>query len=93
MVKNEKKRLAKKEIKEYDREVMERAKKFKLKQIDFHNLYDLFYMADNPPELMVDFKETLKLNKMDKWFNEFHARVEKVVFGNWLSKNKTKRKL
>ena len=55
--------ITKKELEEYDQEVREKAKKFKLNPEDFHNLYDLFWMV-NSSEL--DIAETLKLNKMDK---------------------------
>jgi hypothetical protein len=66
------------------------AEKFKLTREDLSNLYDLFYMADNPPELNIDFKETLKLNKMDKWFYNFHRRIEDVVIPE-LKKKKEKK--
>ena len=69
--------ITKKELEEYDQEVREKAKKFKLNPEDFHNLYDLFWMV-NSSEL--DIAETLKLNKMDKWFQNFTARVERILF-------------
>lgn len=47
------------------------ADNFKLSVDDLHNLYDLWFMTEWP-------METLKLNKMDKWFKTFFARVEKV---------------
>lgn len=71
--------MNKKEMKEYDKQVREKSKKFKLEPIDFHNLYDLFFMVDTPPEIPMDLRETLKLSKMDKWFDDFHKRIEKVV--------------
>ena len=69
--------LTKKELEEYDREIREKAKKFKLKPEDFHNLYDLFWMVNSPEPKVMDI---LKLNKMDKWFSNFTARVERVLF-------------
>lgn len=75
--------ITKKELKEYDREVMKKAKKFKLKPEDFHNLYDLFWMVDS-----TDVMDTLKLNNMDKWFINFTARVERVLFDEDFALNK-----
>lgn len=50
-------------------------KKLKITEQDMHNLYDLFYMI-NPDE---ELEDTLKLNKMWKWFNDFFDRLEEVV--------------
>lgn len=69
--------ITKKELEEYDKEVKEKIKKFKLKPIDLHNLYDLFWMVNSSGS---DVADTLKLNKMDKWFHNFTARVERVLF-------------
>lgn len=54
------------------------ASEFRLSAEDLHNLMDLFYMVDNPPELKIDLWSTLKLNKMDKWFSTLWKRVEDV---------------
>ena len=70
------KQITKKELDEYDREVMEKAKKFKLKPEDFHNLYDLFWMVTSEKGVT----DILKLNKMDKWFYNFTARIERIIF-------------
>ena len=55
------------------------AEKFRLTAEDLGNLFDLFFMVDTPKEIQQDFKGTLKLNKMDKWFYDFHRRVEEIV--------------
>ena len=48
------------------------AAKFKMSAEDLHNLLDLFYMCvDN------DDYDTFKLNKLDKWYGKFFAKVEK----------------
>lgn len=54
------------------------AKDFKLSVTDMHNLYDLFYMITTPEELGINLMETLKLNKMDKWFNNFFNRLDDI---------------
>lgn len=63
----------KKEIEEYRKEVRRGAKEFDLTAEDLSNLYDIFYMV-NWQDM-----ETMKLNKMDKWFKKFFERVEKIV--------------
>lgn len=68
--------ITKKEMKDYDKEVKEKLKKFKLKPIDMHNLYDLFWIVTSDS----DVADTLKLNKIDKWFYNFTARVERILF-------------
>lgn len=68
--------LTKKDLAEYDKEVRKKAKKFKLKPEDFHNLYDLFWMTGGFKEV----EDTLKINNMDKWFYNFTARVKRVLF-------------
>ena len=77
LTKERQKHIQKHPYEEYDKEVREKAKKFKLKPIDFHNLYDLFWMVNSPGS---DVADTLKLNKMDKWFHNFTARVERILF-------------
>lgn len=39
----------------------------------------IYFIWQTPQEMKIDLRETLKLNKMDKWFEEFHKRIEKVV--------------
>lgn len=68
--------LTKKDLAEYDKEIRKKAKKFKIKPEDFHNLYDLFWITDG----FKDVTDTLKINNMDKWFYNFTARVERVLF-------------
>ena len=51
----------------------QKAKKFRLTEQDFHNLYDLLYMINWKDYL------NLKLNKMDKWLDNFFVRIEKIV--------------
>lgn len=50
-------------------------KNLKLTEQDLHNLYDLYYMMTPDKEL----EDTLKLNKMWEWFNDFFDRLEDVV--------------
>ena len=87
-------KISKKEMKEYDNQVKRRAKKFRLKSKDAHNLYDLYWMANSPFETKKGLRQTLKLNKMDKWFYNFTRRIEKIVQGKnialtkrWNNKN------
>jgi len=81
----------KKEIEKYRRYLEREGKKFKLTQEDLSNLYDLFYMVDSPSELSIDFRKTLKMNKMNDWFDDFHLRIEKIVIPE-LYKNDKKQK-
>lgn len=69
----------KKQMKEYNKHLMGEVKKFRLTVEDIGNLFDLFFMIDNPPEMNIDFRKTLNLNKMDKWFYNFHSRIEEIV--------------
>lgn len=62
----------KKEFKKWLRKQKILADKFRLSVDDLHNLYDLMYMIDWRT------METLKLNKMDKWFKRFFDRVEEI---------------
>lgn len=68
-----------KELKEYSKYLEEEAEKFRLDADDLSNLYDFMHMAETPSQLNIDLKETLKLNKMDKWYNKFFMRIEKIV--------------
>ena len=70
--------MNKKHLAKWWKEQEELAKDFKVSARDLHNLFDLFFMVDSPAHFPMDFQETLKLNKMDKWFNKFHNRVEEV---------------
>lgn len=82
-----------KEMKEYKKRIKREAKKFKLTSTDLSNLYDLFYMVDTPPEISMDFRKTLKINNMDKWFNDFHIRIEKIIIPElWKNDKKQKKK-
>jgi len=63
----------KKELKKYNKYMDGEAKKFKVTSEDLHNFVDLFYMIT--PEI----DSTLKLNKMDNWFNKFFSKIEKIV--------------
>ena len=68
--------ITKKELEEYDKDVREKSKRFKLKPEDFHNLYDLFWIVTSESDII----DTLKLNKMDKWFHNFTVKVERILF-------------
>jgi hypothetical protein len=50
-------------------------KEFKFTEEDLHNLYDVLDIAT----LSEIFKDTLKLNKLDKWFWSFFNRLDAVV--------------
>lgn len=77
-------KITKRELKNYAQQVRKRAKKFKLKSKDAHNLYDLYWMTSN------DVWKTLKLNKMDKWFYNFTKKIELVVQGENIAFTKKK---
>ena len=55
--------------------------KIKLTEKDLHNLYDLMYMLDGVTY------DTMKLNKMEKWFKDFFKRVERIVVPELYKKN------
>lgn len=78
----------KEELKEYLEYLEVEAHKFKLSTDDLSNLFDLFEMIDTPSEMCINLRETLKLNKMDKWFNEFRSKVENIVICDWENKKK-----
>jgi hypothetical protein len=61
---------------EYKKFLDEAGKNFKLTALDLHNLTDLFFMVT--PQI----DETLKMNKMDKWFLQFSHRLQSVTLAN-----------
>jgi len=63
----------KNDLNKYRKYLEKEVKKFKLSSKDISNLYDCFYMMDD------DTYNTFKLNKMNKWFDEFFERVERIV--------------
>lgn len=65
--------------KDYKKYLESVAKKFRLTVEDLRNLFDLFFIVDAPPEIEMDLKKTLKLNKMDKWFYDFQGRIEDII--------------
>ena len=67
------------ELRKYKEYLKIESKKFKLTEEDLGNLYDLFFIIDTPKEINQDFMGTLKLNHLDKWFHNFHERIEKIV--------------
>ena len=69
-------------LKRYKKYLEKEARKFKLTNYDLLNLYDLFYMIDGETH------DTLKLNKMDKWFEDFLERVERIVIPELYEENK-----
>lgn len=68
-----------KEMKEYIAYLKKQADKFRLTHTDLTNLFDLLMIADTPSEIDMDIKETIKLNKLDKWFYEFKNKIENIV--------------
>jgi len=74
-----KKNKEEQKLKEYKKYLKEEAKKFKLTDEDLGNLYDCMWMMDTPKEINQDFRGTLKINNMDKWFNDLRNRLERVV--------------
>lgn len=63
----------KKEMKEYEKMLKKKGEEFILTPEDLSNLTDLFYMIDD------DTYQTIKINKMTKWFHEFQERIEKIT--------------
>jgi hypothetical protein len=49
-----------------------------LTEEDLHNLYDTLDIA----MMSKFFNDTMKLNYMDKWLNDFFMRLDKVVIGD-----------
>lgn len=76
----------KRKLKEYKEYLLKEAEKFRLTIEDLSNLYDLFYMVEDGSY------ETIKLNKMQKWFHKFHQRIERIVIPE-LYKNKNQKKV
>ena len=64
-------RPTKKQMEKWMKNQEEKAKEFKLKAKDIHNLYDLFYMTN-----WMDY-ETVKLNGLKRWHNKFFDRLDK----------------
>ncbi len=69
----------KEKIEKYRKYLKQEAEKFRLTSEDLGNLYDCMWMMDTPNEIHQDFRKTLKLNKMDKWFHDLMNRLERVV--------------
>lgn len=76
--------MDKKEYNKWLKEQKELAEKFRLSVDDIHNLLDLSFMIDWRTY------ETLKLNKMDKWFKQFFGRIEEIALNDLNEKRKTK---
>lgn len=70
-------RPTKKEMKIWLKDQEQLAREFRLSVTDIHNLYDLFYMI-SPGGIQMDLQETLKLNKMDKWFYNLFERLDDI---------------
>jgi hypothetical protein len=49
--------------------------RMKLTKEDLGNLFDIYYMLSDNEE----FIETLKLNKIDKWWQDLFNRVDEIV--------------
>ncbi len=58
------------------------AKKFKLSVEDIHNIYDIFWIIDTPFEIQkkmkIDFRKTLKMNGLLKWYRNFFQRLDDI---------------
>lgn len=76
--------MDKKEYNKWLKEQKKLAEKFKLSVDDIHNLLDLSFMIDWRTY------ETLKLNKMDKWFKGFFERIENIALNDLIEKRKKK---
>jgi hypothetical protein len=59
-------------------------KDLKLTEEDLHNLYDTLDIA----MMSKFFNDTMKLNHMDKWLNDFFYRLDKVVIDDDIIKEK-----
>jgi len=81
------KKPTKKQMQKWMKKQEELAKEFKLTVRDLHNLYDLFYMIT-----WQDYK-TLKLNKMNKWFEDLFTRLEDICLDEEDSSNIRKAKV
>ena len=62
-----------KKLEKYKKYLEVEAEKFKLTPEDLGNLFDLSYMIGS------DVHDTLELNKIDKWYNKFFGKIEKIV--------------
>ena len=66
-------------MRKYKEYLKEEAEKFRLISTDLSNLYDVLEMADCPAEMNQDFRGTLILNRLDKWFRDFKWRIMDIV--------------
>lgn len=71
-------------LEKYDKYIEKQSKKFRLAPLDFHNLYDYMHMANMEEGL----RETLKLNNMLEWFDDFFIRIEKIVVPEFYDETK-----
>ena len=76
----------KKRMREYEKMLEKAGKEFVLTPEDLTNLTDLHYMFED------DAYETLKLNKMYKWFQEFSERIERITIPEVYEKPKKRGK-
>jgi len=77
-------RPTKKQMEKYRKMLEKAGKEFILTPIDLTNLTDLHYMLED------DAYETLKLNKMYEWFQEFSERIERVTIPELYEKKSKK---
>ena len=67
------KKFSKEDLEKYKKYLNEEGSKFKLTGDDLSNLFDLHFI------ICEECKETLKINKMDKWFKDFFHSIEYIV--------------
>ena len=75
----------KKEMQKYLKRLKKEAKNFRVYHEDLSNLTDLYYI------MTPDVYDALELNKMDKWFDKFFTRVQRITLPELYKSQKNKK--
>ena len=75
----------KKEMQKYLKRLKKEAKNFRVYHEDLSNLTDLYYI------MTPDVYDALELNKMDKWFDKFFTRVQRITLPELYKSPKNKK--
>jgi len=75
----------KKEMQKYLKHLKKEAKNFRVYHEDLSNLTDLYYI------MTPDVYDALELNKMDKWFDKFFTRVQRITLPELYKSQKNKK--
>ena len=75
----------KKEMQKYLKHLKKEAKNFRVYHEDLSNLTDLYYI------MTPDVYDALELNKMDKWFDKFFTRVQRITLPELYKSPKNKK--